>query len=293
MDTKVNYVIVGIFVVFLSAAIVIASAWISGGHHTKDYRQYITYIDETVAGLTDKAPVKFNGVDVGHVDEVSLNPKNPQQVKLLMSIDVKTPIDSSTVAFLQTQGITGYMFIALKATLPAAPPLIKKKDEPYPVIPSTASFLFQLDSAVEAISANISGVSNSIQEVFNKENQDSLRNLLKNLDNITTTIRRNSMELDTTLKAFPKLVNNLNQTLAEAKTMAQNLSSASHEAKETFKYSKGAIQDIADQTLPSAYEVLEKLKHVMENLQLLTGEMTDNPSMLVRGKVPAPSGPGE
>lgn len=307
MDTKVNYVIVGIFVVVLSAAIVVSSAWISGGHSAKSYHKYITYVDETVAGLSEKAPVKFNGVDVGYVEEITLNPKNPQQVKLLLQIQDNTPINSSTVSYLQTQGITGYMFIALKAKQPVAPPLVKAPDEPYPVIPSTPSLFFQLDNAVSAISENISGVSDSIRAVFDQENREALRKILENFESITANIRNNQKEIEGILKSanttfensskaseqFPEISQKLNQTLSDANKMLANLSEASSEAKGAFADGKQAISQLSEQSLPSAYEILERLKTIMANLQVLTDDLTENPSMLVRGKSAPPNGPGE
>ena len=307
MDTKVNYVIVGIFVVVLTAGIIISSAWISGGHSTKTYRKYITYIDETVAGLTEKSPVKFNGVDVGYVESISLNPQNPQQVKLLLEIEESTPIDSSTVAYLQTQGVTGYMFVGLKATKPTAAPIEKKPEQPYPVIPSTPSLFFQLDNAVGAISENISSVSSSIKAVFDEENRAALRNILQNFEKITATIQHNEEEIEGILKSanetfknsaeaskkFPEISNNLNQTLTDARAMVANLSTASEDAKEALADGKQAIAQLSDESLPSAYEIMERLKTVVANLQMLTDELTDNPSILVRGKIAPPSGPGE
>lgn len=284
MDTKVNYVLVGIFVVLLSAAIIVTSAWISGGRGAKSYKKYITYINETVAGLTEKAPVKFNGVEVGFVKEITLNPKNPQQVKLLLDIDTKTPINSSTVAFLQSQGITGVMFVALKANKPSAPPIGKIPGEKYPVIPSKASFLFQLDNAVESITSNISNVSNSIEGVLNKENQKALAGILLNMEEISGIIKLNSAELEGILisahktfentavvsKDFPKLVLQLDNTLSETRRMAQNLSSASENI-----------------------DILDKLKELLTSIQTLTDELSENPAILVRGKTAASKGPGE
>ncbi len=284
MDTKVNYVLVGIFVVLLSIAIIIATAWISGGRGAKSYNKYLTYINETVAGLNEKAAVKFNGVEVGYVEQITLNPKNPQQVKLLLDIDSKTPINSSTVAFLQTQGITGYMFVALKANRPSAPPLQKTPGEKYPVIPSKASFLFQLDNAVESITTNISNVSNRLQGVLSDENQKAFSGILVNLEEISTIIKQNSKELDEMIKSanktfentavaskdFPNLLHKLDTTLNETRRMVQNLSNASEHL-----------------------DVIDKAKELLASVQSLADELNENPSMLIRGKAAPTKGPGE
>lgn len=284
MDTKVNYVFVGIFVVLLSAAIIIATAWISGGRGAKSYNKYVTYINETVAGLNEKAAVKFNGVEVGFVQEITLNPNNPQQVRLLLDIDSQTPINSSTVAFLQSQGITGYMFVALKANKPVAPKIEKTPGEKYPVIPSKASFLFQLDNAVESITSNISNVSNSLEGVLSKENQKAFSSILVNLEEISTIVKQNSKELESMIKSanktfentaiasndFPKLAQKLDDTLTETRRMARTLSNASEH-----------------------YDILEKAKELLASVQSLTDQLNDNPAILIRGKAAATKGPGE
>lgn len=284
MDTKVNYVFVGIFVVLLSAAIIIATAWISGGRGAKSYKKYVTYINETVAGLNEKAAVKFNGVEVGFVEEITLNPKNPQQVKLLLDIDSQTPVNSSTVAFLQSQGITGYMFVALKANKPFAPKIEKTPGEKYPVISSKASFLFQLDNAVESITSNISNVSDSLEGVLSKDNQKAFSTILVNLEEISTIIKQNSKELDGMIKSanktfentakasndFPQLAHKLDDTLTETRRMARSLSSASEH-----------------------YDILDKAKELLASVQSLTDQLNENPAILIRGKAAATKGPGE
>lgn len=78
METKVNYAVVGLFVLVLGTALVAAVLWLaSGGMMQKKYDLYQAVEDESVAGLNLNAPVKYNGVDVGKVKTISLEPGNP------------------------------------------------------------------------------------------------------------------------------------------------------------------------------------------------------------------------
>ncbi len=74
--------IVGLFVVILTIAIVSIALWLTQNLQEKPYISYLVYMNESVAGLSIQAPVKYNGVDVGYVGNMKINLKNPQQVIL-------------------------------------------------------------------------------------------------------------------------------------------------------------------------------------------------------------------
>ncbi|MDP2786291.1 MAG: MCE family protein, partial [Sulfurimicrobium sp.] len=62
METKVNYTIVGLFVILLFAALVAGILWLSGGaQYRKTYDTYLAYMNESVSGLNLNAPVKYRG----------------------------------------------------------------------------------------------------------------------------------------------------------------------------------------------------------------------------------------
>lgn len=307
MDTKVNYVVVGIFVVALTFATAVATIWIAGGHHSKQYNTYVTYVNEPVDGVTEKSTVKFNGVDVGYVDAVTLNPNNPQEVRLALKIVEGTPINQSTVATIRSQGITGYTYIGLHAMKKSAPPLLKPLNEPFPIIPYSASLFKQLDTIAQDVSKNINSVTTALSELLGSENQKSVRQILENIEQMTNTIEQNSDNLDKSLKSTDKLLKNtaeaseefqdtvkeLNLLLKDAQGAAKNVSKLAADGRRTLKKGDRAINDFTDQTLPKAYTTMTKLKHVMANIESLTDELQRNPSMLVRGKHQDPAGPGE
>jgi phospholipid/cholesterol/gamma-HCH transport system substrate-binding protein len=107
MNTKVNYVVVGAFVVVLGAAVLAIVLWLGKSDYRGVYDRYYAYMQESVAGLSVNSTVKYRGVDVGRVKDIVLNPENPQEVRLTLDILHATPIKIDTVAVLETQGLTG------------------------------------------------------------------------------------------------------------------------------------------------------------------------------------------
>ena len=119
-----NYPIVGLFVLVLGTALVAGVLWLaSGGTFQKKFDLYLAIEDESVAGLNLNAPVKYNGVDVGKVRDIRLDPGNPERVNLLFAIERGTPIKEDTVAVLKTQGLTGIAYVELSGGARDAQPL--------------------------------------------------------------------------------------------------------------------------------------------------------------------------
>ena len=101
-----NYAIVGAFVVALGAVLITGVLWLaSGGALQKKYDLYLAIEEESVSGLNLNAPVKYNGVEVGKVRVIKLDPANPEHVWLILAIERGTPIKVDTVAVLKTQGL--------------------------------------------------------------------------------------------------------------------------------------------------------------------------------------------
>ena len=112
MDDKVNYTLVGAFVLALGAALVAGVLWLAAGTGKREAMDpYAAIITESVAGLNLNAPVKYLGVDVGKVSLIRLDPQNSRQVLLQFRIEPGTPIKSDSEVVLKTQGLTGIAYV--------------------------------------------------------------------------------------------------------------------------------------------------------------------------------------
>ena len=149
MEEKVNFAVVGIFVLVLSAALIGGVLWLSSGRsYRTSYDNYHTYMKESVAGLNLNAPVRYRGVEVGRVKKIALAPGNVEQVQVTLAIESGTPIKVDTVAVLSTQGVTGIAFVDLTGGGRDSPELKANLDEPYPVIRAGPSLMVRLDASL-------------------------------------------------------------------------------------------------------------------------------------------------
>ncbi len=304
MDAKTNYTLVGLAVIVLATALIAACLWLSVGFGQKKYSVYAVYIHEAVSGLSEQSPVKFNGVQVGNVFKIKLSHNDPQEVMLLLNIEEGTPITTSTSATLISQGITGTSFVGLAASSSDLTPLKKIPNQPYPIIPTKPSLFHQLDAVVKDISENINNVSVHLKEIFDDENTLLLKKSLISIESFTKTIAQNSAVIDSSLhnsdvllknmasvsKDLPGVIRDLkfsmNKLTKQIGTAGDNVTEAMEAGKETFT-------KVSQQALPSAISLLNHLNAIAANLENVSTQLRQNPSVLIRGTTTPKPGPGE
>ncbi|HAT8294301.1 TPA: MCE family protein [Legionella pneumophila] len=307
MESKTNYTIAGLIVLILTAGLLSAGLWLSVGFNQKEYTSYTVYLKESVSGLSVESPVKFNGVQVGYVKEIKLNKNDPRQVELLLNIEKSTPITTSTSATLISQGITGVTYVGLSAGSSELTPLRKMPGEPYPVIPSKPSLLNQLDAVLKEVAENVGAVSEKAQLIFNEENADNVRKSLANIERITEIIADKGQTIDSSLnnldvfvanmaktsKQFPQLIKDLKTGISKFKSLADNMSAAGKDVSKTMIAGKNTIDQISQQAIPPAVILLRRLNAISANLEKVSNEMRQNPSVIIRGTKTPKLGPGE
>lgn len=215
MGNKVNYTVVGLFVVILTTALIGGILLLSNTRRSAEYNTYLVYMTEAVSGLSIQAPVKYNGVDVGYVADIGLNPDNLQQVVLTLDIKRNTPITQSTVATLMAQGVTGITYVGLKANEAQSPPLTVENGAPYPVIPSEPSLLVQLDTALREVTDNVKDISQVFLKTFSPQNQAAIKQSLQNISRASNQFPDTMTQLQQTLKSAQQMTQQLQQVGAE------------------------------------------------------------------------------
>jgi phospholipid/cholesterol/gamma-HCH transport system substrate-binding protein len=307
LETKANYTIVGGVIVVLFGALLSAGLWLSVGFNQKEYSSYTVYLTESVAGLNEQSPVKYNGVQVGVVKKIQLNTNDPRQVELTLSIESSIPITTSTTATLISQGITGVTYVGLAAASSDLSPLQRMAGEPYPVIPAKPSLFNQLDTIIKEVAENVNKVSDQTQRFFNEENALYITRSLANLEEFTAVIAGNKGSINNSLKSadiflanmatvskdFPNILNELKTGVHRFNSLASDMSTASKNVTGAMVSGKNAANKISEETLPPAIILLRHLNTISANLEKVSNEMRQNPSVIVRGTKPPKPGPGE
>ncbi|RVB20676.1 MCE family protein, partial [Mesorhizobium sp. M7A.F.Ca.CA.002.10.1.1] len=152
METRANYVIVGIFTL---AAILAAFAfvyWTAAIGDKGETTLLRVRIPGSASGLGRGSFVLFNGVKVGDVKRVYIDVDNPTVAIADTEIDRMTPITKSTQADIGLAGLTGQANIELKGADPKEVKLLDQAEK---------------EGKVAEIVANPSAVTNLLQTAQN------------------------------------------------------------------------------------------------------------------------------
>ncbi|OGV42507.1 MAG: hypothetical protein A3F46_09720 [Legionellales bacterium RIFCSPHIGHO2_12_FULL_42_9] len=270
----------------LTAALLSGGLWLSVGFDRKQYDNYTVYMDEPVSGLNEESPVKYNGVKVGFISHIELSPMDPQRVQLTLRIETGMPITHGTRATLIAQGITGTTYLGLSATSSSLTPLQKTPNEPYPVIQYKPSFYFLLEK-------NINRLSEQVNRIFDQKNTKNLSLTLQHLEQVSAVIANNSNHLNQSFRELPRLMDAIEISAKKFNIMAEDVSTAGTQFTITMKAGKNSIDQLSQQTIPAAVILLRRLDNIAANLEIMSRQLRQNPSVIIRGNTPLTHGPGE
>lgn len=272
MENRVNYAFVGAFVIGLLIALIFIGVWLSSSWNGKVYNTYAAYMTESVSGLAKDSTVKYNGVNIGHIYSITLDPENPQRVRLLMKIENTAPVTETTTARLITQGLTGVSFVELSSGKPNSPPLVVHPGELYPVIKTSPSLFSRLDTTINELAIRLNKAMDTFDKTFDSNTRESLQHTIANLDKVTTTFAQNTKTFDATMK-------HANEFFQNGQIAAGKLSTS--------------LNSFSGETLLKVNHLLENLNGVSTQLSDISDEISQNPSILLKGRVPPKKGPGE
>lgn len=216
MNNRVNYTLIGFFVLFSLSLILAFSYWMLQPASEEETKRYNIYFEESVLGLNIDAPVKYRGISVGKVTHLRISPHNTEQVEIEATILKSTPIKEGTVARLTAQGITGLSYINLTLGENNAPELRKKKGESYPTIKTVPSFLENIEQSLSGLSVKLSNTLSGTEHLLEEKNQKEMRHILQNTANVTAKL--NKLFDDTTIK-------HLQNTSAHLDSLTEHLDS--------------------------------------------------------------------
>ncbi len=303
-----NYALVGAFVLALGAALIAGALWpAAGGASKQAYELYLALVDESVAGLNLNAPVKCNGVDVGKVKAIHLDPDNPERVRLIFAIERGTPIKEDTVAVLKTQGLTGSAYVELGGGTRESPPLRATAQEQYPVIRTKPSLSARLENVLTSVLAKLDSTSSNIDALPSDENRKAFSSALADIATVSRTPAARKDTLDAGIVSAARTFDNgarvtaqlgpvierIGRSAEAVEKMGNEAALASTSAGKTVDSVGAEVPRLSADTLPQLQRLLGDLNLLSGSLRRLTQQTERNPSSLLFGRSPVPPGLGE
>jgi phospholipid/cholesterol/gamma-HCH transport system substrate-binding protein len=221
METRANYVLIGAFTLAAVVGAFLFIMWIAGYGSAGSHRTFQVVFNGSVAGLSAGANVSFNGIKVGEVTHLTFSRSDPHQVVADIDVNSEAPIDKSTRARLETQGLTGGAVVALLGAATAGPALVAENGRP-PVIYAGQSVQLQdiLDS-VAALSTKATTVLDDADKII-AENSPTIHSALANVDQFSKALADNSAGVDAALKSVAELGKQIGPLAARLQTLSDD-----------------------------------------------------------------------
>ncbi|MGA2654893.1 MAG: MlaD family protein [Gammaproteobacteria bacterium] len=248
METRANYLLVGIAVILVVTAVFTFFIWLAGGPNKSQYTQLMIYFPGSVSGLSPGSQVRYRGVQVGNVASISLDPQNPDQVHVLVNVLKTTPLYEDMRADLQMLGITGLSFIELTGYSAESKPLTRHDGDPYPIIYGSESALEKMMENIPVLLQSYTDVAYTILDTLNEQNRKAFSDSMKNIDEFT--------------KALADSREQMNQILERTHSVATNLDHFSQNGLVEFEY------------------LLRDTRQAVDQINVFTESLNDNPSNL-------------
>jgi phospholipid/cholesterol/gamma-HCH transport system substrate-binding protein/paraquat-inducible protein B len=281
-----GYFKIGLFVIGAIILGVVGVVVLGGGKFFSKQNVIETYIDESVQGLDVGSAVKFRGVQVGNVEQITLT--SVEYATRRRYVLVRAGISSNIFQFpladathpgfameiekglrvrLAPQGLTGQAYLEADYLDPGRNPPLEIDWKPsYPYVPSAQSRITQFSEAAERILRNIEQV--DIQRLIGtlENSLETIDKLVKgaNMDKISTQAVALLAEIRDTNRQLKSFVSG-----SELKEAVKDAAVAAGTARQIFERAdKPLSQLIADlpKTTESINRVVQKLDAVAASL---------------------------
>ena len=98
METKASHLVIGTFVLLVVAGIFGFVVWLAKLQIDREFAEYHIFFDGAVSGLSVGSDVLFDGIQVGSVQDIRIDPDTLGRVRVHVEVDANTPIRADSVA---------------------------------------------------------------------------------------------------------------------------------------------------------------------------------------------------
>lgn len=80
METRAHHVLIGLVTVLVVTGAMLFGLWLAKSSVDDAFKDYEVVFNEAVSGLSPGSTVQYNGIKVGDVSTLRLDPKDPRRV---------------------------------------------------------------------------------------------------------------------------------------------------------------------------------------------------------------------
>lgn len=311
MENRSHALMTGFFTIALLVAAVLAGLWLN-----RDKVEWVPYqiaTTQSIPGLNPQAAVRYRGLEIGKVDEITFDPTTSGRIIIRLAVDPEAPITTSTFASLGYQGVTGIAFIQLDDEKTGSP-LLKTDKDRVAVIPLRPGFLDQLEKRGLVILEKTEELMTRADNLLNPENQKTMLAAFESVSKAAEAYAEIPRQLEPTLARLPALTRQAEQSMASFNELSSSATSMTRNFDQlatTLQAPNGPIarlnttvdrvggsleavtSDLELQTLPHLVAMTDEARTSLRAVRRTATNLTDRPQSILFGAPDGEPGPGE
>ncbi|NYT63736.1 MCE family protein [Alcaligenaceae bacterium] len=303
METRAHHVLIGLFIVILTAAALLLALALNKPGTNESPTYYKVLFNEAVRGLSKGSVVQYSGIKVGDVAELTLDPTDPRKVWARIRIEGHIPVKEDTQAVLAVTGITGVSVIQLSGGTPESP-LLTGKPGADPIIVARRSSLARLFDDGGDMMSNLNELVLNTRQILSPENSQRISQTLINLEAVSgllagqdaaiplliTEFTRASQSAQAVLRKTTTLIESANsllatdgaKTLNSARNTMASLERSSAQLERLLKNNQNALHN-GLQGLNDLGPALQELRRTLAAMRSITRQLQDGPGEYLLG----------
>ncbi len=269
METRANYLLVGSFVILIVAGAIAFVLWLAKFQFDQQYTRYDIEFQGSVSGMKVGSSVELNGIPVGEVIDIAIDPDDVEKVLVTVEVPSQTPIRENTVANMQLKGITGGMTIQLSGGTQDSPPLSPPPGRDRAVIASRASALEQFLEGAPELMESLQTLVARAALLLGPENQDSFSQTLANISAISGALAERRDDIQTLVSDASHTMNNLR----EASAAMTQLATRAETTIDSFGTTAKAVSGTVEENRANVTALLSDLRETAQSMESMSKEM--------------------
>jgi phospholipid/cholesterol/gamma-HCH transport system substrate-binding protein len=303
MYSKVNYTIVGLFVLLFGIGMAAFAFWLAKYGFKQHYDVYKIYTTESVAGLSKDSVVKLHGVDVGRVKEIRIDPENIERVEILLNIKEDILITEDMVAHTVMLGVTGLLSIEIEGGTNEAKRL-KPTPGYIPVIRTKPSWINTAKHDLGTLVEKLNTLTTQADKLLDDKNVALFGEILENTRDVTRKSVSVMDEANATLVSYREAIVNINRDLETATKDFSHITDATIPAvktltETTLNFNRLTLKvekslDRGDYNIKKIFEpLLVNIEILSDQVNAMAKEFEESPSDIFFKARKTRHGPGE
>lgn len=306
MESRAHALAAGIFTLLLGLASALAVFWLSGKREATN--EYILVSQKSVTGLNTQAQVRFRGIRAGKVRDIEIDPKDPRNILITISVNADMPVTEGTTAKLNYQGVTGLASVLLEDKGDNPGPL-KGADGELPRIALQPNFMDTLGENAADLMAQMRQMAERTSVLLSDQNVKRIGQTLANVEAASSGLSGSMKDLPQVMALLKQVlseenVKRLGNTLANLERISGEAAPLAADLRSLVANLQGVAGkidaltgetggELSMNTLPRLNALLQELSVNSRQMSRLLDQIEESPNMLIFGREARRPGPGE